>query len=160
MIVFSVVAAMVLFIYLNGFSDYTKNNRKIEVQENLRLAVKKIAGDIRQAVSLDDMSGATRANLGTESGENPPAYAIYIMDSGRKIVFVITEGAEQKVIDYYLNGEKILRGVNGAGNNTVASNIKNINFQYDGKTVLITCEGEKSNSGIIIQSTKIRPMAL
>ncbi|HAG10127.1 MAG TPA: hypothetical protein DCK76_01765, partial [Desulfotomaculum sp.] len=38
MIVFSVVAAMVLFIYLNGFSDYTKNNRKIEVQENLRLA--------------------------------------------------------------------------------------------------------------------------
>jgi len=82
------------------------------------------------------------------------------MDSGRKIIFVITEGAEQKVIDYYLNGEKILRGVNGAGNNTVASNIKNINFQYDGKTVLITCEGEKSNSGIIIQSTKIRPMAL
>ncbi|HAU32692.1 MAG: hypothetical protein XD78_1709 [Desulfotomaculum sp. 46_296] len=160
MIIFFAVAAMVLFVYLNGYSDYTRNNEKIEVQENLRLAVNKIAGEIRQAVSLEDMSSAAETNLGTASGENPPTHPIYVMDIGKKIIFVITEGSEQKVIGYYLSGGKILRSVNGAGNNPVASQIKDVNFQYTGKTVLITCTGEKSNSGVITQSTKIRPMAL
>lgn len=159
MIIFFAVAAMVLFVYLNGYSDYTRNNQKIEVQESLRLAVNKIAREIRQAVSLDDMSSAAKTNLGTASGVTPPNQPIYVMDSGKKIIFVVTEGSEQKVIGYYLSGGKILRSVNGSGNNPVASNMKDVNFQYAGKTVLITCAGEKSNSGVITQSTKIRPMA-
>ncbi|MFA5383564.1 MAG: hypothetical protein WC364_02675 [Eubacteriales bacterium] len=160
MIIFFAVAAMVLFVYLNGYSNYTRNNQKIEVQESLRLAVKKIAGEVRQAVSLGDMTSTTKTNLGTVSGVSPPTQPIYVLDSGRKIIFVITEGSEQKVIGYYLSGEKILKSVNGAGNNPVAGNIKDINFQYTGKTVLITCAGEKSNSGVITQSTKIIPRVL
>jgi len=160
MMIFLAVAAMVLFVYLNGYSDYARNNQKIEVQESLRLAVKKIALEIRQAVPLDEMSSTTITNFRTASGVAPPTQPIYVLDSGKKIIFVITEGSEQKVIGYYLSGEKILRSVNGAGNNPVAGNIKDVNFQYVDKTVLITCTGEKLNSGVIVQSTKIRPMAL
>lgn len=147
MIIFLVVAAMVLFVYLNGYSSYAGNNQKIEVQESLRLAVKKIALEIRQAVSLDEMSGTTKKNFGTASGVTPPTQPIYVLNSGRKIIFVINGGSEQRVIGYYLSGGKILRSVDGAGNNPVASNIKEVNFQYTDKTVLITCTGEKLNSG-------------
>jgi prepilin-type N-terminal cleavage/methylation domain-containing protein len=162
-IIFALITTIILWIYTHGYFNYLTNNQKIEVQENLRIALNQISKEVRQALPLGSMDEKTKSNLALVSGENPPTKPIYVKENDKKIVFVMADGNEQKVICYYDDGHnEIQRSVNGSGNNPIASYITRLKFQYDENSniITITVKGEKLNSGEICNRTKIYLRAL
>ena len=49
--IFAILVTAVLTVYVQGYASYHANNQKIEVQENLRIALNRISRDLRQAKS-------------------------------------------------------------------------------------------------------------
>lgn len=167
LVILSLIVTAVALIYTSGYASYARNTQKIEVQENLRIALNKMSREIREAIPLESMEDKTKEELGKEGHDNPPAKPIYVIDNGTKIIFAIIEetenGFEQKVISFYYDNtnKQILRSVNGAGNNPVASDITGLEFNYDGlNTVTIVVKGKKLNSGEMSVSTKVLARAI
>lgn len=139
--IFAIVVTGVLWIYTNGYASYAKNNQKIEVQENLRIAMNKMSRNIRQAtVCIDVYDGGSRIEFVPAPGNNVSGYKL---DSTEK-------EAEEKISGVYL---------------PIASKIEDLKFQYDGakKVVTIIIKGKPKNINppvIIELKTEVQARAL
>lgn len=135
--IFAIVITTVLLLYGNTYTSYLKEKDKIEVEENLRLAAKKMAAELRQAVEVP-----------------------VITNNGQKITFkMVNAGGSTDTVSYYYDGagHEIQKSVNGAGNNPVASYIDTLEFTYNSgeKSIFINMAGSKGKSGSIELSTKV-----
>lgn len=157
---FALISGSIAFLYERGYMNYTQQSQRIEVLENLRIAVNRMSREIRQALPMQTLSSQTKASLKSILGRDPTE-PVNLMNNGEKIVFVIDYQNQQKIISYYYDsaGKEIQRSVNGAGNNPVASNVTGLKFSYSNSTVTITVRGNKRNSGEVLLRTSVRVMA-
>lgn len=131
-VIFLIVLSSALYVYARLYTSYIKDKDRIEVQENVRIALKKISFGIRQAAGVKSYSNS-QINLKPAEGSNINGYRY---DPAQK-------EAEVNVGGVYL---------------PVASHIQFLHFEYDpeNRVVTIAIKGEKGNSGIVEMSTKVR----
>lgn len=159
--IFALISGSVALLYGRGYASYARQSQRIDVLENLRIAVNRVSREIRQALPVRELSSQTKASIKSILGRDPTE-PVNLMNNGEKIIFVIDDQGQQKIISYYYDsaGKEIQRSVNGAGNNPVASNVTGLKFSYSNSTVTITVRGEKRNSGEVLLRTRVRVMAL
>lgn len=117
-------------LYYRGFVIWLREKDRVEVQENLRIALDRMGRELRTAGGL---------SAGSNAGQ---------------LEFTDQEG---RTVKYYYSSStgQLLRSRIG-GANPVASNIKSVDIAYQGALVTITLTGEKGRSGPITMNTKIR----
>ncbi len=134
MTIFCFVFSAVIFLQSSGFAFYVKVNNKVEVEENLRIALVRMSRNIRQANSVCSVA------------DNPPKIAI-------------TPPAGNDVYGYRYDayGREIEESVGGVYL-PIASHITFLEIKHapDDRTVSIKVKGEKGNSGVIEMSTKVQ----
>jgi len=134
MLLTTVAIVIILMIYTNGYSSYIKQTDKIDVQENMRIAMNRMVRDIRQA--------SKRTDYPTPGAKDN-----------------ITFYKDDVKICYYYDSvdREIQKSVDGFGHNPLASNIKSVTFDYSSseKSVTITIVGDRGKSGDITLSTKV-----
>lgn len=138
MTIFSFVVVLVAALYLNGYQNYSRESERIEMQESLRIAANKMASKIRQGTGVKVYS-----KNGPPDEQNP----------GPWIEF--NEGKSGfRFID---SGSKEVEEKNDANWQPLASNVKNLVFNYDEdrKIVTITITGEKGRSGPVSLTTEV-----
>lgn len=148
--IFAIVVTAVLAVYMQGYASYLENNQKIEVQEDLRIALNRISRDLRQAKSdlIIYKQDGSLANDGT----------------GTKISFLTASG-ENVVYGYDPIDKEVEVKRFAAGNfQPVVSNIEGLEFQFnsDKKLVTIYIKGKKQNSNPPVaceMSTKVQARA-
>lgn len=125
-----------------GYSVWNQGQQKIDNQQNLRIASDHIIRELRTAHVLD--IGAPGPSILPKSSITMKIPEPEPDQEGNTL---------HTTIRYYLNGEKILRDVNGAGHNVVASGIRELQFVEDGdsNTVNLVMKGEKGT----VLSTKV-----
>ncbi len=128
-VIFLLMLSTALYVYTGLYVSYARDGDRIEVQENLRFALKKISYGIRQAGNvtvLNDSQIVLTPVSGSIKGYR------YDRAGGE---------AEVNVGGVYL---------------PLASHIQCINFVYDpeSRVATVTIRGQKGNSGIIEMSTK------
>jgi len=145
MLLTTVAIVIILMIYTNGYSSYIKQTDKIDVQENMRIAMNRMVRDIRQASEIPTITNSNNLPLGAKD----------------KISFDKMEynSDDVKKICYYYDSvdREIQKSVDGFGHNPLASNIKSVLFDYSSseKIVTITIVGNRGKSGDITLSTKV-----
>lgn len=131
-VIFFIVLTSALYVYTELYTSYIRDKNKIEVQENMRITIKKVSSGIRQA------AGVTSYNSSQIVVEPGPGSSIhgYRYDPAQKEVEVNVGGV-------YL---------------PLASNIEYLNFDYDpeNRVATITIKGEKGDSGIVEMRTKVQ----
>jgi prepilin-type N-terminal cleavage/methylation domain-containing protein len=148
--IFAIVVTAVLTVYVQGYASYHANNQKIEVQENLRIALNRISRDLRQAKSglIIYKQDGSPANDGT----------------GTKISFLTASG-ENIMYGYDPADKEVEVKRYAAGNfQPVVSNIEGLEFQFNSDTKLVTIyiKGIKQNSNPPVaceMSTKVQARA-
>jgi len=137
-----ILMVSVYTFFLSGVISWKNNRDKADVQENLRIAVNRLARELRQAKSIH----------------------FFDLYSGGRLEFNDPYG---KIITYYCatsgdpeNARQLIRAVNGTGNNPVARYIKKImvepvNCSPDTRLITITLLGEKGKTGEIRISTTV-----
>ena len=148
MLLTTVAIVIILMIYTNGYSSYIKQTDKIDVQENMRIALNRMVRDIRQASTIPTI---TSTNLLTPAAKDKITFIKWEYNPGDVLV--------QKEICYYHDSvdREIQKSVDGFGHNPLASNIKSVTFDYSSseKSVTITIVGDRGKSGDISLSTKV-----
>ncbi|MDD4767562.1 MAG: prepilin-type N-terminal cleavage/methylation domain-containing protein [Desulfotomaculaceae bacterium] len=131
-VIFLIVLSSALYVYSRLYTSYIRDKDKIEVQESVRIALKKISSGIRQAGGVASYNDA-QIVIAPAPGSNIYGYR---HDSAQK-------EAEVNVGGVYL---------------PLASHIQYLNFAYDpeNRVATITIKGEKGHSGIVEMSTKVR----
>ena len=131
-LVFFIVISSAGRIYTSAYAAYVKNSNKIEVQENMRFALKKMNRGLRQAVRVVSCNGP---EIIIEPAQGDNVYG-YRYDPAQK-------EAEVNVGGVYL---------------PLASNITYLKFDYDpaGRVVAITIKGQKGDSAVIEMSTRVQ----
>lgn len=131
-LIFLIVISSGLFVYSKMYASYIKNNNKIEVEENMRVAIKKMSSGIRQA------SGVASYN----------ASEIVIEPARGSNIYGYRHDPAQKEVEVNVGGVYL----------PLASNIQYLNFDYDteSRVATITIKGEKGGSGVVEMSTKVR----
>lgn len=131
-VIFLIVLSSALYVYSRLYSSYIRDKDKIEVQESVRIALKKISFGIRQAAGVVSYNDA-QIVIAPAPGSNIYGYR---HDPAQK-------EAEVNVGGVYL---------------PLASHIQFLNFAYDpeNRVATITIKGEKGDSGIVEMSTKVR----
>jgi prepilin-type N-terminal cleavage/methylation domain-containing protein len=130
-VIFLVVLSSALYVYSRMYASYVTDRDKIEVQENVRIAIKKISSGIRQAAAVVSNNGS---EIVLEPAQGSSIYG-YRHDPVQKEVEVNVGGV-------YL---------------PLASDIQFLNFDYDveNRVATITIKGEKGDSGVVVTSTKV-----
>lgn len=133
MTIFCFIFSAVLFLQSSGFSFYVKVNNKVEVEENLRIALARMSRNIREANSVCSLAA------------NPP-----------QIEITPAAGNDVYGYRYDVSGREIEESIGGTYL-PIASHITFLELRYaqDGRTVSITIKGEKGNSGVVEMSTKV-----
>ncbi|HAA90664.1 MAG TPA: hypothetical protein DCE07_08895 [Peptococcaceae bacterium] len=135
MTILAFVVTIVSLLYVSGYRNYGREEQRIEVQENLRIAVKKMSQKIRQAdpesITIDP--------------DNADSITFFVPSEGESgYRFDDADGEIEECIgdDQWL---------------PIASYITYLRFEYDEveKTVTITVRGKKGESGPVELSTKI-----
>ena len=131
-VIFLIVLSSALYVYSRLYVSYIRDKDKIEVQEDMRIALKKISFSIRQAAGVKSCNNS-RIDLKPAEGSSINGYR---HDTAQK-------EAEVNMGGVYL---------------PLASHIQYLNFAYDpeNRVATITIKGEKGDSGIIEMSTKVR----
>ncbi|MFX4260995.1 PilW family protein [Pelotomaculum propionicicum] len=129
--IFIIVLTSALYVYSKMYASYIKDKNKIEVQENMRIAIKKMSAGIRQAAAVASINGP---EIVLEPAQGSSIYG-YRHDPAQK-------EAEVNVGGVYL---------------PLASDIQFLNFDYDSenRVTTITIKGEKGDSGVVVMSTKV-----
>ncbi|HPZ42544.1 MAG TPA: prepilin-type N-terminal cleavage/methylation domain-containing protein [Bacillota bacterium] len=149
--IFAIVVTAVLSVYLHGHASYLENNHKIEVQENLRIALNKISRDLRQAKS--DLK--IYKQDGSLSNDGTGTQISFLTASGEKVMYC-----------YDQTGKEVELKIGATGSpQPVVSNIEGLEFQYnsDKKTIVIYIKGKKQNHNPPVaceMSTKVQVRAL
>lgn len=133
--IMAIAITAVSLLYVSGYRQYARENDRIEVQENLRLAAARMAGKIRQA----------------DPG------SISITDSGRQIGFTLSFSAEKFRYQFDAQDKEVEEVKEGPSGYTqpVASYITGLNFSRSGNGVTIVVEGKKGHSGEVRLSTEV-----
>ena len=131
-LVFFVIISSAGHIYAKAYAAYVKSSNKIEVQENMRFALKKMSRGIRQAVSV---VSCDYSEIIIEPAQGNNIYG-YRYDPAQK-------EAEVNVGGVYL---------------PLASNISYLKFDYnaEGRVAAITIKGQKGDSAVIEMGTKVQ----
>lgn len=136
--IFCFVFSAVLFLQTSGLAFYVKVNNKVEVEENLRISLKKMSRNIREANGVYSVAGnPSKIGIRPQDGKN--VYGYRYDATGREI--------EESVGGTYL---------------PIASYVTLLEFKYAqaDRTVSITVRGEKGNSGVVEMSTKVLPRVI
>lgn len=123
-------------LYVSGYEQYARENDRIEVQENLRIAMARMAAKIRQA----------------DPG------SVSIGDSGQRIEFTLSFSGKSAGYRLDLAEKEIEEKTEGSGGYTwlpCASHITGLNFSRSGNSITVTVEGEKGQSGEVRLSTEV-----
>ncbi len=131
-IIFLIVISSALHVYSKMYVSYARGKNKIEVQENMRIAIKKMSSGIRQAAGVSSYS-ASEIVIEPAHGSN---------------IYGYRHDPAQKEVEVNVGGVYL----------PLASDIQYLNFDYDteNKVATITIKGEKGDSGVIEMSTKVR----
>mgnify|MGYP000853782472 FL=1 len=149
--IFAIVVTAVLTVYLQGYAGYLKNNQKIEVQEDLRIALNRISRDLRQAngdLKIFEQDGSLSSD-----------------GVGTGISFLIASG-ETVTYSYDQTDKEVEVKKGGSGSpQPIVSNIDGLEFQYNSakKVVTIYIKGKKQNTTppvLYEMSTKVQVRAL
>lgn len=130
-VIFLVVLSSALYVYSKMYASYIADRDKIEVQENMRIAIKKMSSGIRQAAAVASNNGS---EIVLEPAQGSSIYG-YRHDPAHKEVEVNVGGV-------YL---------------PLASDIQFLNFDYDeeNRVATITLKGEKGDGSVVVMSTKV-----
>ncbi|NLI11360.1 prepilin-type N-terminal cleavage/methylation domain-containing protein [Pelotomaculum propionicicum] len=131
--IFCFVFSAILFLQSSGFTFYVKVSNKVEVEENLRIALARMSRNIRDASSVSSVA------------DNPP-----------KIEIIPAAGNDVFGYRYDTSGKEIEESIAGTYL-PIASHITFLQIKYaqNDRTVSITARGEKGNSGVVEMSTKV-----
>ncbi len=131
--IFCFIFSAILFLQSSSFAFYIKVNNRVEVEENLRIALNRMSRNIREANSFHFVA------------DNPP-----------KIAITPHDGNNVHGYRYDASGREIEESVGGTYL-PVASHVTFLEFKYAqaDRTVSIKVRGEKGNSGVIEMSTKV-----
>jgi Tfp pilus assembly protein PilE len=131
-LVFFVVISSAGCIYTKTYAAYVKSGNKLEVQENMRFALKKMSRGLRQSASVVSCNGSEIV-IKPAQGNNIYGYRY---DPAQK-------EAEVNVGGVYL---------------PLASCISDLSFDYDAgdRVAAITIKGQKGDSAVIEMSTKVQ----
>lgn len=136
MTIFSFVAVLVAALYLHGYRSYSRESERIEVQENLRIAMARMTAKIRQA-DPDSMT---------------------ISDSGRHIEFILSSSGKRAGYRLDALGNEIEEKIESSGGYTwlpVAGQITDLVFTREGNNITVTLVGGNGKSGKVRLSTKV-----
>lgn len=130
-VIFLVVLSSALYVYSKMYASYVKDRDKIEVQENMRIAIKKMSSGIRQAA-------AVASNNGSE---------IVLEPAQGSSIYGYRHDPVQKEVEVNVGGVYL----------PLASDIQFLSFDYDAenRVATITIKGEKGDSGVVVMSTKV-----
>lgn len=130
-VIFLVVFSSALYVYSKMYASYVTDRDKIEVQENMRIAIKKMSSGIRQAAAVASNNGS---EIVLEPAQGSSIYG-YRHDLAHKEVEVNVGGV-------YL---------------PLASDILFLNFDYDeeNRVATITIKGKKGDGSVVVMSTKV-----
>lgn len=133
MTILAFVVIIIAQIYVTGYVSYTKNSRRVEVQESLRVALNKISRNLRQA----------------------RVESISVADDGRQINIIMPNGSRSGY-RFDAADREVEESISGTWL-PVAGNVVDLNFYYDPGTRLanIKIKGEKGNSGVMEFTTSI-----
>lgn len=130
--IFAFLFTVISCIQANGAASYTLTSQRVEVQENLRIALNKMSGELKEA----------------------EAESIVVTNNGQKIIFIrdtVSGGFRLDAVDQeletYVNGVWL----------PFASCITEVSFQYEPEMhfVDIIVKGEKGASGIQESTTGV-----
>lgn len=130
--IFAFLFTVISCIQANGAASYTLTSQRVEVQENLRIALNKMSGELKEA----------------------EAESIVVTNNGQKIIFIrdtVSGGfrfdAVDQELETYVNGVWL----------PFASCITEVFFQYEPEMhfVDIIVKGEKGASGIQESTTGV-----
>lgn len=144
LVIFAFVTTVASSVFVQSYFNHVKNNQKIEVQENLRFALNRMARDIRQAAASSVKVYDAGGNLSLR---------------GPKINFSLSSTREVVEYSYDSTGKEIEVKRSQAGSPQPLTDriITGLEFQYDqdNKIVTVTAKGEKGASGEITLGTQI-----
>ena len=131
-LVFFIVISSAGHIYTKAYAAYVECSNKLEVQENMRFALKKMSRGLRQAAGVVSCNGSEIV-IEPAQGNNICSYRY---DPAQK-------EAEVNMGGVYL---------------PLASNISDLSFDYDAedRIAAITIKGQKGDSAVIEMSTKVQ----
>lgn len=131
-VIFLVVISAALHVYSKMYASYARDKNKIEVQENMRIAIKKMSSGIRQAAGVASYS----------------ASEIVIEPAQGSSIYGYRHDPAQKEVEVNMGGVYL----------PLASDIQYLKFDYDAenRVATITIKGARGDSGVIEMSTKVR----
>ena len=131
-VIFFIALSSALYVYTELYASYTRDKDIIEVQENLRVAIKKMSSGIRQAGGVTSYSGSQ----------------IVIEPAPGSSIRGFRHDPAQKEAEVNVGGVYL----------PLAGNIPYLNFDYDpeNRVATITIRGEKGGSGVVEMSAKVR----
>lgn len=145
--VFSFVVFAAALLYANANRSYARNSQRVDVQENLRISLNKMARDLREATREVKVYKKVDGNWAiVEDGEE--GTQISYRDSEDNLVVYRFDDNDKEV--------EVKRGWKDTFH-PIASRIKNLNFRFneEERVVMIKIQGEKGISGTVEMTTRV-----
>lgn len=141
----SLAVIIILLVYTNNYSSFIKETEKIEVQENLRVAMNRMTDEIKLSTISPVITDSANPGVSTDTGD--------------RIYFKLTYNGANTAFRYYFDStnREIQRYVAGEGNSPVASHIDKLFFEFDSgeNSVTISITGSKGKSGVVELTSKV-----
>ncbi len=145
--VFSFVVFAAALLYANANRSYARNSQLVDVQENLRISLNKMARDLREATREVKVYKKVDGNWAiVEDGEE--GTQISYRDSENNLVVYRFDDNDKEV--------EVKRGWKDTFH-PIASQIKNLEFSFDEEECIVTIkiQGEKGISGTVEMTTRV-----
>jgi type II secretory pathway pseudopilin PulG len=145
--VFSFVVFAAALLYANANRSYARNSQRVDVQENLRISLNKIARDLREATGELNVSRKVDG-------------AWKVVEEGEEGTQISYKDSEDNLVAYRFdendNEVEVKRGQNDTFH-PIASQIKNLEFSFDEEERIVTIkiQGEKGISGTVEMTTRV-----
>ncbi|AFV11864.1 prepilin-type cleavage/methylation domain containing protein [Thermacetogenium phaeum DSM 12270] len=145
--VFSFIVFTVALLYANANRSYARNSQLVDVQENLRISLNKIARDLREATGELNVSRKVDG-------------AWKVVEEGEEGTQISYKDSEDNLVAYRFdekdNEVEVKRGQNDTFH-PIASQIKNLEFSFDEEERIVTIkiQGEKGISGTVEMTTRL-----
>lgn len=157
--VFSLVLGAALTLYQQAVISWRKDERKVDVQENLRFALEKMSRDIRSAKIVIEAGSSklglvvNREGVGSEESED---IVYYYLDS-EKGCLVREQGQDVQPVASYVTGFEL--EYYGKQNENLGGQLSGEELEKV-RRIKITLKGEKGNSPEVEITTSVRIRAL
>jgi len=145
--VFSFVVFAAALLYANANKSYARNSQRVDVQENLRISLNKMARDLREATGELNVSRKVDG-------------AWKVVEEGEEGTQISYRDSEDNLVAYRFdekdNEVEVKRGQNDTFH-PIASQIKKLEFSFDEEERIVTIkiQGEKGMSGTVEMTTRL-----